>query len=138
MKGQYLQEGINEAGATASFTAAGTAYSTHGVPTIPFRDIALHKRDNDLVGASFGRGFYVLDDYTPLRSLSNVVNAGTAALFPVRDAWWYIPTVPMQAKGMPSQGSGHYVADNPPFGAVITYYMHEPLRSSKDIRESKE
>jgi pyruvate dehydrogenase E1 component len=35
-KGQVLQEGINEAGALASFTAAGTAYSTHGIPIIPF------------------------------------------------------------------------------------------------------
>ncbi len=34
--GQVLQEGINEDGATASFTAAGTAYALHGVPTIPF------------------------------------------------------------------------------------------------------
>ncbi|MCB0533171.1 MAG: pyruvate dehydrogenase (acetyl-transferring), homodimeric type [Lewinellaceae bacterium] len=34
--GQVLQEGINEDGATASFTAAGTAYSNHGIPTIPF------------------------------------------------------------------------------------------------------
>ena len=35
------------------------------VPTIAFRDLKIHRRDNDLVGASFGRGFYVLDDYTP-------------------------------------------------------------------------
>ena len=34
--GQVLQEGINEDGATASFTAAGSAYSIHGIPTIPF------------------------------------------------------------------------------------------------------
>lgn len=34
--GQVLQEGINEDGATASFTAAGTAYALHGVPTVPF------------------------------------------------------------------------------------------------------
>lgn len=34
--GQVLQEGINEDGATASFTAAGTAYALHGIPTVPF------------------------------------------------------------------------------------------------------
>jgi pyruvate dehydrogenase E1 component len=34
--GQMLEEGINEAGAMSSFIAAGTAYATHGVPTIPF------------------------------------------------------------------------------------------------------
>ncbi|MEL6654024.1 MAG: glycosyl hydrolase, partial [Bacteroidota bacterium] len=76
-----------------------------GVPTIPFRDIELHPRDNDLVGASFGRGFYVLDDYSSLRELSQAVVAEEASLFAVRDAWWYVPAVPMQAKGMPSQGS---------------------------------
>ncbi len=34
--GQVLQEGINEDGATASFTAAGTAYALHGLPMVPF------------------------------------------------------------------------------------------------------
>ncbi|MDF1697319.1 MAG: glycosyl hydrolase, partial [Saprospiraceae bacterium] len=41
-----------------------------GVPTIAFRDIELHERDNDLVGATFGRGVYVLDDYSPLREIA--------------------------------------------------------------------
>ncbi|MFT7055618.1 MAG: photosystem II stability/assembly factor-like uncharacterized protein, partial [Roseivirga sp.] len=68
-----------------------------GAPTIPFRDIELHERDNDIVGATFGRGIYVLDDYTPLRSMNKVLAAKANALFPVRDAWWYMPNVPMQA-----------------------------------------
>ena len=38
-----------------------------GLPTIPFRDLAIQRRENDLVGASFGRSFYILDDYSPLR-----------------------------------------------------------------------
>ena len=37
-----------------------------GAPTISFRDLAIQRRENDLVGASFGRGFFVLDDYSPL------------------------------------------------------------------------
>ena len=109
-----------------------------GVPNIPFRDIALHTRDHDLVGASFGRGFYVLDDYSPLRDLKQAIADNTNALFPVRDAWWYVPTVPMQAKGMPSQGSAHYVAENPPFGAVITYYLTDVPKSKKDARKERE
>lgn len=109
-----------------------------GVPTIPFRDLAIHPRDNDLVGASFGRGFYVLDDYTPLRTLSKVVSEAKTALFPVRDAWWYVPTVPMQANGMPSQGSSVYVAENPPFGAMITYYFSASAETSKDQRIARE
>ena len=109
-----------------------------GVPTIPFRDIAIQKRDHDLVGASFGRGFYVLDDYSMLRGLSAAVANKTSTLFPVRDAWWFVPTVPMQAKGMPSQGSAHYVADNAPFGAVISYYLNESVTNAKDARKEKE
>lgn len=109
-----------------------------GVPTIPFRDLELHPRDNDLVGATFGRGFYVLDDYSPLRNLSAAVAAATNTLFPVRDAWWYVPSVPMQAKGMPTLGSTSYVADNPPFGAVFTYYLPELPQTAKAERQTKE
>ncbi len=62
-----------------------------GVPTIAFRDLKIHRRDSDLVGATFGRGFYVLDDYTPLRALAAGGLDSGDALFPVRDAWWYVP-----------------------------------------------
>lgn len=106
-----------------------------GVPTIAFRDIELHQRDHDLVGASFGRGFYVLDDYTALRNLPEVVTQKENTLFEVRDAWWYIPNVPMQAKGMPSQGTTAFVAGNPPFGATFTYYLHELPASLKEQRQ---
>ncbi|MFY0606800.1 MAG: glycosyl hydrolase [Cyclobacteriaceae bacterium] len=109
-----------------------------GVPTIPFRDIALHPRDNDLVGASFGRGFFVLDDYSPLRGVKDAMRSETSTLFPVRDAWWYVPTIPMQAKGMPSQGSAHFDTDNPPFGAVISYYLKEAATNAKDDRQAAE
>jgi len=109
-----------------------------GVPTIPFRDIELHQRDNDLVGASFGRGFYVLDDYSALRSMNEVVTAEQHALFPVRDAWWYIPNEPMQAKGQPTLGSTAFVADNPAFGALITYYLADFPQTAKAKREQAE
>ncbi|MCB0635136.1 MAG: glycosyl hydrolase, partial [Lewinella sp.] len=109
-----------------------------GVPTIAFRDLELHPRDHDLVAASFGRGFYVLDDYTPLRTLSRAVQAGAESVFPVRDAWWYIPSVPMQAQGMPTLGSDSYVADNPPFGALITYYLPEVPQTAKATRQAAE
>ncbi len=109
-----------------------------GVPTIPFRDIELHKRDDDLVGASFGRGFYVLDDFSPLRTISAAAQAKTNSLFAVRDAWWYLPYAPMQAKGMPTLGSTSYVADNPPFGAIFTYYIHDMPKTLKAQRRDNE
>ncbi len=109
-----------------------------GVPTIPFRDIELHERDGDLVGATFGRGFYVLDDYTSLRNIGKAVAAKSNTLFPVRDAWWYVPSVPMQAKGMPTLGSSHYVANNPDYGATFTYYINEMPKTAKQAREKTE
>jgi len=109
-----------------------------GVPTIPFRDIELHGRDNDLVGASFGRGVYILDDYSPLREINNISNANSNTLLPVRDAWWYNPNVPMQAKEMPSQGSTSFASDNPPFGAVFTYYLNDLPKTAKAEREETE
>jgi photosystem II stability/assembly factor-like uncharacterized protein len=109
-----------------------------GVPTIPFRDIELHPRDNDIVGATFGRGFYVLDDYSPLRAISAAVTSTANTLFSVRDAWWYIPSVPLQAKGMPTLGSTSYVADNPPFGAVFTYYLNDFPATAKEERQEAE
>lgn len=109
-----------------------------GVPTIPFRDLELHPRDNDLVGASFGRGFFVLDDYTALRTLSDAVKAEKNELFAVRDAWWYVPNTPMQAKGMPTAGSTSFAAENPPFGAIFTYYLKDIPKTSKAIRKERE
>jgi hypothetical protein len=109
-----------------------------GVPTIPFRDIELHKRDNDLVGASFGRAVYVLDDYSPLREINQVAKAEANVLMPVRDAWWYVPSEPMQAKGMPSQGSTSFASDNPPFGAVFSYYLKDIPKTAKAKREETE
>ena len=109
-----------------------------GVPTIPFRDLELHPRDHDLVGASFGRGFFVLDDYTPLRSLSDAVKTGKNGLFPVKDAWWYVPNTPMQAKGMPTSGTTNFTAENPPFGAMFTYYLKDLPKTSKSERRDRE
>ena len=109
-----------------------------GVPTISFRDIALHSRDDDLVGATFGRGFYVLDDYSSLRELGEAVDAKANMVFPVRKAWWYIPSEPMQAKGMPTLGSDSYVADNPPFGALISYYISDVPKTAKEKRKELE
>ena len=86
-----------------------------GAPTIAFRDLKIHRRDEDLVGATFGRGVYILDDYTALRDVADGALEKEAVLFPVRDAWWYVPYRPMQAKGRPTLGSTNFVAANPPF-----------------------
>jgi photosystem II stability/assembly factor-like uncharacterized protein len=111
-----------------------------GVPTISFRDLAIQRRENDLVGASFGRGFYILDDYSALREISeDDLQNKTAMLFPVRDAWWYIPKSHLSFdadKG--SQGDNHFVAPNPDFGALFTYYLKDNYETSKTKRKTKE
>ncbi|MBU2651076.1 MAG: glycosyl hydrolase [Bacteroidetes bacterium] len=104
-----------------------------GVPTISFRDLAIQKRENDLVGASFGRGFYVFDDYSVLREVSDEQLKQEATLFPVRDAWWYIPRY-----GNWSQGATFFTAPNPDYGAVFTYYLKESYQTRKDMRQVKE
>lgn len=109
-----------------------------GVPTIPFRDLKLHRRDNDLVGATFGRGVYVLDDYTPLREIAAGALAGEGSLFPVRDAWWYVPSQPSQAPGRPEAGSDDFTTENPLFGAIITYYLREAPTTAREAREARE
>ncbi|WP_299228206.1 glycosyl hydrolase [uncultured Psychroserpens sp.] len=109
------------------------------VPTISFRDLAIQKRENDLVAASFGRGFYILDDYSALRDVSNATLQQEAKLFPVRDAWWYIPRSHLSFDpGKGSQGDSHFVAPNPDFGAVFTYYLKDAPVSKKEARQKKE
>ena len=109
-----------------------------GAPNIPFRDLAIQRRENDLVGATFGRGFFVLDDYTPLRQIFSSSLEDAARLFPVRKAWWYIPRETLGSDEKASQGAAFFTAPNPPFGAVFTYYLKEPLRSRKQIRQDLE
>ena len=104
-----------------------------GVPTISFRDLAIQRRENDLVGASFGRGFYVFDDYSVLRDLTEEKLKKEAVLFPVRETLWYIPQ-----RGKGSQGASCFTAPNPPYGAVFTYYLSEGFKSKKAERRKEE
>ncbi|MFK8103795.1 MAG: glycosyl hydrolase [Saprospiraceae bacterium] len=110
-----------------------------GVPTISFRDLAIQRRENDLVGASFGRSFYVLDDYSALREVTEATLTSEATLFPTRKAWWFIPRSHLGFDGSKGdQGAGHFVAPNPPFGAVLTYYLQNDLSSQKEKRQARE
>ena len=114
---------------------------TGGAPNIPFRDLVIQTRENDLVGATFGRSFYVLDDYSPLRDVSNDMLQNQSVLFPVRKTHWYVPKRTLGCNGencAGSQGDDFYAAPNPPFGATFTYYLPEAVQSSKDTRREAE
>ena len=120
------------------FTRDGGAHWTQlgaGMPTIACRDLEIQRRENDLVAATFGRGFYVLDDYTPLRGLEPADLEAEAAVFPVREALIYLPWSPA---GAGHQGDDFWTAENPPFGAVVTYHLKETVRSLEAARRRAE
>jgi photosystem II stability/assembly factor-like uncharacterized protein len=109
-----------------------------GLPTIQVRDIAIQRRENDLVLGTFGRGFYILDNYTPLRAITPEMVKQEAALFPVKDALMYIQAQPIGGRGKSFQGESFFTADNPPFGATFTYYLKEELKTKKAKRQEAE
>ena len=104
-----------------------------GIPTIPVRDMVIQKRENDLVLATFGRGFYILDDYSPLRMITKENIDKDVLLFPVKDALMYIPS-----DGKYGGGSMVYAAKNPDFGAIFTYYLKEVPKTLEEKRHEKE
>jgi len=111
---------------------------TGGVPTIAVRDIAIQRRENDLVLGTFGRSFYVLDDYSALRSMTAEVLAQEGHLFSVRDAVAYHQARPYGYRGKSYLGENFFTAENPPFGAVFTYHLAQPLLSRKERRQKQE
>ena len=104
-----------------------------GMPTISVRDIAIQKRENDLAIATFGRGFYILDDYSPLRTCNKEMLDQKAVIFPIKDALMYV-----QTGGIYGQGSTPYMGKNPPYGAIFTYYLKETPKTQKQIRKEIE
>ena len=111
---------------------------TGGMPTIAVRDLAIQEREGDLVVGTFGRGFYVLDDYTPLRQVTTETLESDLALFPVRDPWLYVEQTPIGWGARGFLGSDHYTAPNPPYGAVVTYYMVEGIPTAESERKKAE
>lgn len=108
-----------------------------GLPTIAVRDLHIQKRENDLIVATFGRGVYILDNYTPLRSITaEMLKRDT--VFPVKDALLYIQSQPLGGRGKSFQGERFYTAENPPFGATITYYLKDALKTRKERRQESE
>ncbi|MEN8201353.1 MAG: glycosyl hydrolase [Bacteroidota bacterium] len=108
---------------------------TEGLPTISVRDLVIQEDQNDLVVATFGRGFYIMDNYTPLRELAKEkeILGKPSHIFPVEDALMYI-----QAGGKLGQGSTFYTVKNPEFGATFTYYLKEVPRTLKEERQERE
>jgi len=125
----------------AFFTVDGGAHWVQlkgGLPTIPVRDMVLQAREGDLVIATFGRGFYVLDDLTALRQSNAQSVEQAAALFPVKDSLLYIERHPLGEPKKGFQGEAFYTAEAAPYGVVFTAYLKEKLKTKKEKRQEAE
>ncbi len=109
-----------------------------GVPVIAVRDLAIQRRENDLVLGTFGRGIYILDDYSPLRTLKKDDLQKDALLFPVKDSWMYIEGRQWGAPLKGFQGESFYSVPNPQIGAVFSYYLKDDIKTIKEKRKEKE
>ena len=109
-----------------------------GVPTIAVREIAIQKRENDLVLGTFGRGVYIVDDYSPVRATTAATLREPATLYPVRDAVMFQPTLQYGMPGKGFQGEMLYTAPNPPYGAVFTYRLKDGLKTLTQKRADAE
>ena len=104
-----------------------------GAPTISFRDLTIQKRENDLVAASFGRGFFVLDDYSALREFTEDNLSQKGKLFTPRTAKWFVPR-----SNIGNTGADYYFAKNPTYGAVFTYHLADEYQTAKEVRKERE
>ena len=100
-----------------------------GIPTIQVKDLTIQRRENDLVVATFGRGFYVYEDYSFLRELSKDVAAKEAHMFTIKDALMYFPS-----SNINYQGAVHWRSPNPDPAAKFDYYIKTGFESQKSKR----
>ena len=113
-------------------------YKLNTVANISFRDLAIKKGEDDLVGGSFGRGIFILDDYSFLRHINDEVLEKEAFLFKPRDSWWYYEKNILGRGKKGSQGASYFTAPNPPYGTTFTYYLKDSYKTIKDERQEKE
>lgn len=104
-----------------------------GLPTISFRDITIQRRENDIVAASFGRGFFVLDDYSALRDVTEEKLKAEGTLFTPKTAKLFRPRTVHT-----SQANAQYAAKNPAFGATFTYFLSQNYPTKKGERKKAE
>jgi photosystem II stability/assembly factor-like uncharacterized protein len=88
------------------------------IPAVAVRDLAVQPRTSDLVLATHGRGIWIVDDITPLRHLTPELLARNVAFVSARPVQQRI-----EANGGWANGAAAFVGDDPPDGAVITYYQ---------------
>jgi photosystem II stability/assembly factor-like uncharacterized protein len=105
---------------------------THGMPTVPVRDLEVHPRDGDLVVGTHGRGIQVLDDVRPLRELSGDPGLLDGLhLFETPVAYVHEVAAP---KVYRFDGDAMFRGENPEYGAHFTFSaaVPEPDTAAKE------
>ena len=110
----------------------------NGLPSIAIRDLDIQRRENDLVIASYGRGFYILDNYSALRDIKPTVENKKDIIFPIKTGLMYIESHPIGWRKKGHFGDNFYVADNPKFGVAFTYFINDSHKTKKQIRKEEE
>src|SRR5216110_2174926 len=99
------------------------------LPHAPVYWITIQERFNDLVISTYGRGFWILDDITPIQQMTAQVKSSNSNLFPVHATYRFRGiTVPYASADDPTAGQ------NPPYGAAINYYLKSAPRGDVSIK----
>jgi hypothetical protein len=114
-------------------TDAGEHWASfaENLPTTLYDDLVIHPRDNDLVVGTHGRSIHILDDLTPLAEWSAEIASSAAHLFPVRPA-----TIFQYWKDTSYRGQGAYAGENPPVGAILSYYMSQASEAAISVTDA--
>ena len=123
-----------EFGMYFSMDAGGSWRKFNKVPTIPIRDLEIHEGEDDLIAASFGRGFYIVDDYSPIREYSRQIDGLPAHLFSVKSTYQYIVAAPEKT----ATGHNFFTSPNPPYGVKLSYYLGNSILSKFEERQNEE
>ena len=100
---------------------------TNGMPPVRVDDIRVHTRDNALVIATHGRGFYVIDDLGPFQHMAEAKASGEPYLFPVQSQWQIYPD---NSVSTGTSADRDYRPENPPTGTHISYLLPAAARGA--------
>ncbi len=110
-----------------------------GLPaSICIKDITIQREENDVVIATFGRGLFVLDNYTLLQNIKKEDLDKKAIIFPIKDGLVFNENTPYGHTGKSFQGESFFTAKNPEIGATIYYYLKNDSKTLKDLRTDAE
>lgn len=99
----------------------------NNLPPAPIYGLTVQREFKDLVIGTYGRGFYILDDITPIREFSSAVQQQDAYLFPLRKAWRFRSKISIHGERTHSSGQ------NPPYGADINYYLRDTVKDTVKV-----